>query len=114
MPACQYCKAMKQSLWLSISTHRTVGPAGLHFKPAMIRNDDMQDPVISPEGYLYSREAIYESLLAQKKANKRKQAAWEEQQLEDSRKVKHLACSDLNGLWQMPVKTRFKVSSEHS
>ena len=57
-----------------------------------IDHDAMQDPVITPDGYMYSREAIYESLLAQKKANKRKQAAWEEQQLEDSRKVKHFAC----------------------
>ena len=33
-----------------------------------------------PDGYLYSREAILESLLQQKKATWRKLAAWEVQQ----------------------------------
>ena len=47
----------------------------------------MQDPVVTPDGYLYSKEAIYESLLAQKKANKRKLAAWEEQEHQEERKV---------------------------
>lgn len=47
----------------------------------------IQDPVVTPDGYMYSKEAIYESLLAQKKANKRKLAAWEEQQRGEDRKV---------------------------
>ena len=40
----------------------------------------------TPSGYLFSREAILENLLDQKKANKRKLAAWEAQQAEDARK----------------------------
>lgn len=43
--------------------------------------------MVTPDGYMYSKEAIYESLLAQKKANKRKLAAWEEQQRGEDRKV---------------------------
>jgi nitric oxide synthase-interacting protein len=46
-----------------------------------------QDPVCTPDGYLYSREAILESLLQQKKANKRKYAVWEAQQEQAKRKV---------------------------
>ena len=46
-----------------------------------------QDPVCTPDGYLYSREAILESLLQQKKSNKRKYAAWEAQQQDELRKV---------------------------
>jgi nitric oxide synthase-interacting protein len=37
-------------------------------------------PVVTPEGYMYSKEAIYENLLAQKKENDRKKKLWEEQQ----------------------------------
>ena len=48
-----------------------------------------QDPVCTPDGYLYSREAILESLLQQKKSNKRKYAAWEAQQQDEMRKVCH-------------------------
>ena len=36
-----------------------------------------RDPVVTPGGILYSREAILESLLSQKRANKEKQAAYE-------------------------------------
>lgn len=36
-----------------------------------------QDPVVTPGGILYSREAILESLLSQKRVNKMKQAAYE-------------------------------------
>ena len=46
-----------------------------------------QDPVATPGGVLFSREAILENLLAQKKANKRKLAAWEAQQAGETRKV---------------------------
>jgi nitric oxide synthase-interacting protein len=35
------------------------------------------DPVVTPDGYIFSREAIIENLLAQKKAYKRKLAAYE-------------------------------------
>ena len=52
----------------------------------------MQDPVCTPDGYLYSREAILESLLQQKKANKRKFAAWEQQQQDVLRKVQQPLC----------------------
>ena len=40
----------------------------------------------TPKGFLFSREAILENLLEQKKANKRKLAAWQAQQAEDTRK----------------------------
>lgn len=40
----------------------------------------------TPKGYLFSREAILENLLDQKKANKRKLAAWQAQQADDARK----------------------------
>ena len=42
----------------------------------------------TPEGVLFNREAILENLLAQKKANKRKLAAWEAQQESLSREVR--------------------------
>ncbi|DBA91103.1 hypothetical protein WJX77_006701 [Trebouxia sp. C0004] len=45
------------------------------------------DPVCTPEGYLFSKEAIIESLIQQKKAIKRKHAAWEAQQADDHQKV---------------------------
>ncbi|KAK9815795.1 hypothetical protein WJX72_009551 [[Myrmecia] bisecta] len=48
------------------------------------------DPVCTPDGYLFNREAILENLLAQKKANKRKLAAWEAQQQEEQRKAEEL------------------------
>jgi nitric oxide synthase-interacting protein len=34
------------------------------------------DPVVTPDGYIFSREAILTNLLAQKKAIRRKTAAW--------------------------------------
>lgn len=40
----------------------------------------------TPKGFLFSREAILENLLEQKKANKRKLAAWEAQQADEARK----------------------------
>lgn len=43
-----------------------------------------------PSGHLFSREAILESLLSQKKANKRKLKAWEAQQAEEANKVGQL------------------------
>ncbi len=39
---------------------------------------------------MFSREAILENLLQQKKANKRKFAAWEAQQQDEQRKVRLL------------------------
>ena len=41
----------------------------------------------TPQGVLFSRQAILENLLAQKKANKRKLAAWEAQQETLAREV---------------------------
>jgi nitric oxide synthase-interacting protein len=46
-----------------------------------------KDPVVTPDGYLYSKEAILENLLQQKKAIKRKLAAYEAQQAEEQQKV---------------------------
>ncbi|PSC69552.1 Nitric oxide synthase-interacting [Micractinium conductrix] len=45
------------------------------------------DPVCTPKGFLFSREAILENLLEQKKGNKRKLAAFEAQQKDDARKL---------------------------
>lgn len=42
----------------------------------------------TPEGYLYSREALLENLLQQKKAIKRKLAAYEAQQQDEQQKVR--------------------------
>ncbi len=42
---------------------------------------------MTPDGYLYSREAIIENLLQQKKLIKRKVAAWEEQQREEEQQA---------------------------
>ena len=47
-----------------------------------------QDPVCTPEGFVYSRDAIIENLGAQKKMAKRKLAAWEQQQEEAHRRVR--------------------------
>ncbi len=47
----------------------------------------MQDPVCTSEGFLFSKEAIIENLIQQKKAIKRKHAAWEAQQADDHQKV---------------------------
>lgn len=44
--------------------------------------------MVTPDGYLYSREAILENLLQQKKAIKRKLAAYEAQQAEEQQKVR--------------------------
>ncbi len=51
----------------------------------------LQDPVCTPSGHLYSREAILENLLGQKKAIKRKLAAWEAQQADEGRKASRAA-----------------------
>ena len=44
------------------------------------------DPVSCPEGHVFSREAILENLLAQKKANRRALAAWELQCKEEEQR----------------------------
>mmetsp|Transcript_29649 Transcript_29649/g.54374 ORF Transcript_29649/g.54374 Transcript_29649/m.54374 type:complete len:321 (-) Transcript_29649:734-1696(-) len=50
-----------------------------------------EDPVLSPHGYLYSREAILENLLEQKKAIKRKLAEWEAAQKNDEQQAQETA-----------------------
>jgi nitric oxide synthase-interacting protein len=45
------------------------------------------DPMITPEGYLYSRETLLENLLQQKKAIKKKMAAYEAQQQDEQQKA---------------------------
>jgi len=44
------------------------------------------DPVVTPEGVLYSRELILENLLAQKKERAKEHAAWRAQEEEDARR----------------------------
>jgi hypothetical protein len=53
-----------------------------------------QDPVVTPDGYLYSREAILSNLLEQKKAIKRKLATWEKEQQEEQERVGPLCSRD--------------------
>ena len=51
-----------------------------------------RDPVVTPEGYLYEREAILECLLKQKKDYSRKLKAWERQnkrEEEDNAKIEN-------------------------
>ncbi|GMH43274.1 hypothetical protein BSKO_11196 [Bryopsis sp. KO-2023] len=45
------------------------------------------DPVCTPGGFIFSREAILECLVEQRKANKRKLAAWEAQQEDEKRQA---------------------------
>jgi nitric oxide synthase-interacting protein len=54
--------------------------------------------MITPEGYLYSRETLLENLLQQKKAIKKKMAAYEAQQQDEQQKVRRLpsVCFNLN------------------
>lgn len=49
-----------------------------------------QDPICTPDGYIYSKEAIVENLAAQKKNIKRRLAMFELQQEELQRKVLQL------------------------
>ncbi|MEW5299194.1 MAG: hypothetical protein WDW36_002232 [Sanguina aurantia] len=49
------------------------------------------DPVVTPEGHLYSKEAILENLLAQKKAIRKRVVAFEAQQQAASDKTQHTA-----------------------
>ncbi len=48
----------------------------------------LQDPVVTPDGCLYSKESILENLLAQKKAIKRNLEAWEAAQQQQKQKVR--------------------------
>lgn len=52
-----------------------------------------QDPVCTPDGHLYSKEAIVENLLEQKKAIKRQMAAYEAQLASEQQKVSCLWCA---------------------
>lgn len=45
------------------------------------------DPVVTPDGFLFSKEAILENLLSQKKTIKKQMAAWEAAQVEGERKA---------------------------
>lgn len=47
---------------------------------------EAKDPVVTPDGCLYSKEAILENLLAQKKAIKRNLEAWEAAQQQQKQK----------------------------
>lgn len=55
----------------------------------------LQDPVCTPDGFLFSKEAIIENLVQQKKAIKRKLAAWEAQQSDDQLKVSASAARNI-------------------
>lgn len=49
------------------------------------------DPVCTPHGFLFSREAILENLLHQRKTNKRKLAAWEKEQEKEEKEAQDAA-----------------------
>jgi len=57
-------------------------------QPHLGPHQPLQDPVVTPQGILYSREAILENLLAQKKAMKRRMATWQAAEGERARKVR--------------------------
>ena len=61
--------------------------ASLQPKQSDCHCDVTQDPVCTPEGFIFSKEAIIENLVQQKKVIKRKQAAWQAQQADDQQKV---------------------------
>jgi hypothetical protein len=52
----------------------------------------LQDPVVTPDGIVYSREVILENLLKQKKAIGREVKAWEEQEKERAADVRPSSC----------------------
>jgi hypothetical protein len=54
--------------------------------------------MVTPDGYLYSREALLENLLQQKKAIKKKTAAYEAQQQDELQKVGAANCCVALGL----------------
>ena len=49
------------------------------------------DPVCCPQGYIFSREAILENLLVQKKNIKKKMAAWQKATLEQTQREQEKA-----------------------
>jgi nitric oxide synthase-interacting protein len=55
--------------------------------------------MVTPDGYLYSREALLENLLQQKKAIKKKTAAYEAQQQDELQKVGQLSAVWLLVAW---------------
>ena len=57
-----------------------------HFFDCRLSLSPAVDPVACPSGFIFSREAIIENLLAQKKETKRQLAAWEAAQANTSRK----------------------------
>ena len=63
-----------------------------------------QDPVCTPKGFLFSREAILENLLEQKKANKRRLAAWDAQQADHARKEVRAAGDGCRGSGMAPCR----------
>jgi len=60
---------------------RAFDHCGLTLSPAI-------DPVVTPDGIVYSKEVILENLLKQKKAIARELKAWEEQEKERSKEVR--------------------------
>lgn len=58
-----------------------------NFNDCCLTLQPVKDPVITPAGFLFSKEAILENLLQQKKTIKRKVAAYEAAQEEEKRKV---------------------------
>jgi hypothetical protein len=58
-----------------------------------------EDPVLSPSGHLYSREAVYSYMLAKKEELQRQRAVWEQQQRAEgagAAEGRPLRCSGLN------------------
>lgn len=61
------------------TAHERLGKDSLgNFDDCRLTLQPAIDPVCTPEGIIYSKEAILEALVHQKKEIKRKTAAWEE------------------------------------
>ncbi|CAD7701384.1 unnamed protein product [Ostreobium quekettii] len=77
----------KRKLGYGTVTERLGKDSQGNFDDCALTLQPAKDPVCTPDGIVYSREAILENLLEQRKANKRKLAAWEAQQAEEQRQA---------------------------
>lgn len=75
----------RQALGYGTCTERLGKDSTKDFDCCALCLQPVQDAVVTPDGVLYEREVILESLLAQKKEAARRLALWEAQQGEEAR-----------------------------